>query len=613
MSVLAPRRRALLAGVVPIAAAAAVMVTPQLAMASTTAAHGATSHTLYASGSDTTYAMMQKLDSLYGGQRGCTVVPTDASLLPDGSCQSDYTGEADSNATHDTVTERYPVGSGSGIKQLCNQGLAGVPVVDFARSSRAIKTSDCDGLKAVAYAQDGISWWHSTASTSSSASLHDLTKAQLVNIYNGTLKTWHDVDPSLPANNIVIYSVQAGSGTRSTFDSYLGGDSTQAIPAANKPGGSGPSHVIFENDASPIFTNGDQNDAIYFYSIGRFTQKQAQSPQPGDVTGGELGALDGVAADTPDVKNGTFPARRSLFNVYRYAPEFVTSYIGERTGFLCRDDLPAATRAKVEQQISSEGFVPFADGSIGGGVSGTSFCRLTQTLDTSAPSVALTPTGGFRGAATATFSELVNGVGASSFGERVTGTTTPLAGTVTCYDLQQVATACTNPVKSARFTPSAGYVPGEKYEVFATASAISDRAGNTLTATPAVAFRGPLAVQDVNVPPVAYTAGWTRLSSSAASGGTWTRSATKNAYALMTFRSTSLTYGYLRTTASGVAKVYVDGVLKATVNEYGSTARSAVTISHLTDARHTVKIVVVGAKSAASKGAFVSLDSLTVS
>ena len=612
MSVRAPHRRAVVAGLAPLAALVAMLGAAPLAQASTSATTGQSSHSLQASGSDTTYAMMQKLDALYAGQNGCSVVPADAAKLPDGTCQSNYTGTAGDNATHDTVTEMYPVGSGAGIKQLCQQGLAGVPTVDFARSSRAIKDSDCDGLKAVAYAQDGISWWHSTAATSSSKDLHNLTRAQLVNIYNGTDKKWSDVDPTLPATDIVVYSVQAGSGTRSTFDGYLGIDSTQAIPAANKPGGTGPSHVIFENDASPIFANGDADNAIYFYSIGRFTQRASGSTPPQDVTGGELGQLDGVSADTAHVKDGTFPATRKLFNVYRYPSAAVTDYIGEKTGFLCRSDISADLRTKIEQQITGEGFVPFSVGSIGGGVSGTSYCRLTQTIDSTQPSVALTAGTGYRGVAAAVFSEPVTGVAASTFGVRVAGTSTPLAGALTCFDLQQRATACSGAVRSARFLPSANYVPGQKYEVFAT-SAIADRSANPLTTTPAVAFRGPLTVQDTDTPAVGYTAGWSRAAWSGASGGTYTRSTGTNTSLSSTFRGTAITYTWVRTASSGVARVYVDGALKATVNEYGSSAVSSTAIRGLVDKAHTIKVVVTGTKSAASHGVMVTLDRFTIS
>jgi hypothetical protein len=102
---------------------------------------------------------------------------------------------------------------------------------------------------------------------------------------------------------------------------------------------------------------------------------------------------------------------------------------------------------------------------------------------------------------------------------------------------------------------------------------------------------------------------WRRVATAAASGGAYTASAQRGATASFAFRGTSLTWVTARGPAMGKAKMYVDGVLKTTVDNYakrtGWNARR--TVTGLSDARHTVKIVVTG-KRRASAGTTVVVD-----
>ena len=128
-----------------------------------------------------------------------------------------------------------PAGSGTGINQLCQQGLANVASIDFARSSRGPKTGDCDGLQFTAFARDGISWHHFTSGRSEhpSNAVTNLTQDQLRKIFvTGEINNWSQVGgTSAP---IVVYAAQAGSGTRTTFDGFVGGSSSSQIPAGNQ-------------------------------------------------------------------------------------------------------------------------------------------------------------------------------------------------------------------------------------------------------------------------------------------------------------------------------------------------------------------------------------------
>ena len=49
----------------------------------------------------------------------------------------------------------------------------------------------------------------------------NLTLKQVAKIFNGTYKKWSEVDPSLPDKEIVVFTREAGSGTRGTFEEHV--------------------------------------------------------------------------------------------------------------------------------------------------------------------------------------------------------------------------------------------------------------------------------------------------------------------------------------------------------------------------------------------------------
>jgi bacillopeptidase F len=106
--------------------------------------------------------------------------------------------------------------------------------------------------------------------------------------------------------------------------------------------------------------------------------------------------------------------------------------------------------------------------------------------------------------------------------------------------------------------------------------------------------------------PAAVTT-WRRVATPAASGGAYTASAQRGAAASFAFRGTSLTWVTARGPAMGRAKVYVDGVLKTTVDNYAKRIRWNVrrTVTGLSDTLHTVKIVVTGKRRASASSTVV--------
>lgn len=294
------------------------------------------------------------------------------------------------NYSHDAVHGQFFIGSGGGINQLCGQGTAGVATIDYARSSRAILSTGeaCHGLHFVAYANDGISWEGFNVAGSGIATMNNvtapcgggicLTQQNLKDIFvNCTINNWNQVGG--PNVTISRYTPSTSSGTRITFDAFLGG-SSQSCPGTT---------VIGEN-ANGSIPSADRIHAIFPFSIGVFTGTPPSGP------GATLGAIDNVAATQANVINGSFPWLRQLFNVTCQsgpatpapacpvdASAATLAYVGEH-GWICknRNEHGYSTtgdnyRADIFNKIVVAGFAPIGNGLIGGGDPGSDFCRLS--------------------------------------------------------------------------------------------------------------------------------------------------------------------------------------------------------------------------------------------
>ncbi|MEI8083281.1 MAG: substrate-binding domain-containing protein, partial [Actinomycetes bacterium] len=445
------------------------------------------STTLVGSGSDTTHAVMHRLDAVYAGAPGCVVLAAVGTPQPlDGNCVSPTPALVTAvNPDHDNVVEKYPLGSGNGINQLCQQGLANVLTVDFARSSRGPSGSDCNGLQFVSFARDGISWFHFSqvggVNTPSNA-VTNLTQDQIRKIFvTGEINNWSQVGGTNAP--IVIYAAQAGSGTRSTFDGLIGGSSIAQIPALSQA-----THVITENNAQPLIDNGDAANAIFYESYGRYQQSSpGNSTQTVGAADG-LGNIDGITPDATTIGNSTFPFGRSLYNVLRYPSEATKRYLDPVDGFLCRTDIDTVAsavsgrklRAEIEASIAAEGFVPLAKGTVGGGRTGQSYCRLSMpNPDVSPASVGFTvnATSSAHSAVHITFSEQVVGVSAASL-VLANGGGTAVPASVSCTNASGQGVACdSGPVLSADITNAGPLANSTAFHVTTTV-AITDRAGN---------------------------------------------------------------------------------------------------------------------------------------
>src|SRR5262245_8268695 len=87
---------------------------------------GETPSTIVGVGSDAMYRSGQQLDQLYNSTPGCEIIATPGmTQLFDYECLADKPETVTSeNYAHDEAYSSYPLGGGSGVKQICQQGLA---------------------------------------------------------------------------------------------------------------------------------------------------------------------------------------------------------------------------------------------------------------------------------------------------------------------------------------------------------------------------------------------------------------------------------------------------------------------------------------------------------
>jgi ABC-type phosphate transport system substrate-binding protein len=303
---------------------------------------------VYGSGSDTTFTLMNDLAVAYGESDGCLLnaatFPLTGASPQQNACQSGA-GAAIAgdnvfeNYDHDMIINFFPQGSNVGRGQLCNQKSSSdggpdkdsrVPYVDFARSSSApasgFQCTVANGgetpstLRFIAFARDAISWTHWNTGTGGGGAVTDLTTAQLRDIWiNCAIIDWGQVAGGVAGKPVVPYTALPGSGTRSTFEGFIGGgDSSTCIPAQFKDGSvANGERVIREHEMEPVEqalndpAAADEGNSIYYMSVG------LHNSNPGKAGSSLIGNVNGIVPNEANIVSGTFPFSRNMYNVIR--------------------------------------------------------------------------------------------------------------------------------------------------------------------------------------------------------------------------------------------------------------------------------------------------------
>jgi hypothetical protein len=118
-----------------------------------------------------------------------------------------------------------------------------------------------------------------------------------------------------------------------------------------------------------------------------------------------------------------------------------------------------------------------------------------------------------------------------------------------------------------------------------------------------------------NAPGVTYSGAWSTNNAAFNSGGSAALTMSAGAKVNLAFNGTGVSWIGYRDEWSGIAKVYVDGALRSTVDTYstpGKAQTSSYSISGLPAGSHSLTIEATGTKSAGSRGTWVWVDAFDV-
>lgn len=225
-------------------------------------------------------------------------------------------------------------GSGGGFKLFC--AGVGVSHPDITNASRAVKKSELEkcaanGVKDVIEVKvgyDGIVMANAKGAKPMDLSLKDIFLALAKQVPNpdqpdqlidNPYKTWKDVNPALPANDIEVLGPPPTSGTRDAFVELAmeGGakkfDSLKALRKSDKKAFRNVAHTMREDGA---YVEAGENDNL-------IVQKLQANPaalgifgfsfldQNTDVVQGSL--IDGQAPTFEAIGDGSYPVSRPLY------------------------------------------------------------------------------------------------------------------------------------------------------------------------------------------------------------------------------------------------------------------------------------------------------------
>lgn len=214
--------------------------------------------------------------------------------------QEGYTG----NLTVDSI------GSGAGFERFCKAGET-----DVANASRAIKDSEVELCKALPTPRDPIAFRVGTDALTVVVSAENdfvtaLTKEQLGKIFTGQFTKWNEVDPSFPAEAILVYGPGADSGTFDYFNEvvvaplYLNADG-KADVAAGKAALLGAPGAQFSEDDNVLVQGVEGSKyAIGYFGFAYFSENSGAL---------KAVAVEGVEPSQATVDDGTYPISRPLF------------------------------------------------------------------------------------------------------------------------------------------------------------------------------------------------------------------------------------------------------------------------------------------------------------
>ena len=263
-------------------------------------------------------------------------------------------------------------GSGAGRKKLC-EGV-GESTIDIANSSSRIKQSDIDlcaqngvndimevriGYDGIVFASDvnGAEFAFTPADWYNALAAEVVKDGALVANPN---KTWADVNPALPAQDILAFIPGTKHGTREVFDVKVleaGCKSTgaeEALVAAKGEDDGKKACLSLRTDGASVDIDGDYTETLSRIdanknAIGVFGLSFYQN----NTDKLRVATMDGVVPSTESIASGDYPISRPLYFYVKKAHLGVIPGLQEYIDFFVSDDM-----AGPDGPLSAYGLVP---------------------------------------------------------------------------------------------------------------------------------------------------------------------------------------------------------------------------------------------------------------
>jgi phosphate transport system substrate-binding protein len=248
-------------------------------------------------------------------------------------------------------------GSGAGRKKLC-EGV-GVNTIDIANSSSRIKQSDIDACAAtgvteimeVRFGYDGIvfaSDINGPEFALTPADVHAALAAKVVKdgkLVDNTAKTWADVNPELPAQDILAFVPGTKHGTREVFDEkvIIDGCKENGTAEAHKAAGAesvDKACMALRTDGVSIDIDGDYTETLARVDtnkngIGIFGLSFYQN----NTDKLRVATMNGVVPTVESIAKAEYPVSRPLYFYVKKAHIGVIPGLKEYVEFFVSDDM----------------------------------------------------------------------------------------------------------------------------------------------------------------------------------------------------------------------------------------------------------------------------------
>lgn len=249
-------------------------------------------------------------------------------------------------------------GSGAGRKKLC-EGV-GENTVDIANSSSKMKDEEwakCEAtigpITEIRFGYDGIVF----ASNIDQLNIDDITVAQLYTALHAdsTARLWSDVDPALPAVEILAYIPGTKHGTREVFDvKVMEAGCKEVLGVEKLDDDQKKACVKVRTDGAAIDIDGDYTETLARLDANRTALGVfGLSFYQNNTDKLEVATVSGVFPSVETIASGDYPISRPLYFYVKNAHIGVIPGLKEYVEFFISDDM-----AGPDGPLASYGLVP---------------------------------------------------------------------------------------------------------------------------------------------------------------------------------------------------------------------------------------------------------------